>query len=72
MKEIQFRVPAENNSSRPKSLIRVSDRHYDAIVDIAKMTHLPMKQIADRLLEEALKHVQLVEIPLYEMRFKEE
>ena len=72
MKEIQFRVPAENNSSGPKSLIRVSDKHYAEIQRISRMAHLPMKQIADRLLEEALKAVELVEIPLYEMRFKEE
>lgn len=72
MQEIQFRVPDENGSSGPRSLIRISDKHYAEIQRISRMTHLPMKHIADRLLEEALKHVKLVEVPLYEMHFEEE
>lgn len=68
MKPIKF---AYQTVDRDKEIIRISKEHYNRIAEIAEITRQPMKVVADRLLAEALAHVELVETKLYNMEFKE-
>ena len=56
---------------RCKGVLRVSRANYDRVAEIANLTRQPIKVVADRLLEEALEHVKLVETKLYNMQFEE-
>ena len=71
MKSIKFEVPADQGRVNA-SVIRIGAEQYKEISRIAKMTRLPMAEIANRLLAEALKAVELVETPLYDMNIKED
>ena len=71
MKSFKFEVPAEQGRANA-SVIRISAEQYKEISRIAKMTRLPMTEIANRLLAEALKAVELVETPLYDLNIKED
>jgi hypothetical protein len=71
MKSIKFEVPADQGRSNA-SVIRIGVEQYKEISRIAKMTRLPMTEIANRLLAEALKAVELVETPLYDLNIKED
>lgn len=71
MKSIKFEVPAEQGRANG-SVIRIGAEYYKEISRIAKMTRLPMTEIANRLLAEALKAVELVETPLYDLNIKED
>lgn len=63
------------NYSKPQSdnpgVIRVSTGIYDQLNELSKMTRMPIKQLADRLLTEAFKNVELVECKLYNMEMRE-
>lgn len=67
MQSIEFQVPT---ADRGKEVLRVSKANYDRISEISSLTRQPIKVVADRLLEEALKHVKLVETKLYEMQIE--
>lgn len=71
MKPIRFEIPAEQGRANA-SVIRIGTEQYKEISRISKLTRLPMTEIANRLLAEALKAVELVETPLYEMNIKED
>lgn len=71
MKSIKFKVPAEQGRVNA-SVIRIGAEQYKEISRIAKMTRMPMTEIANRLLAEALKAVELVETPLYDLNIKED
>ena len=71
MKPIKFEVPAEQGRANA-SVIRIGVEQYKEISRIAKMTRLPMTEIANRLLAEALKAAELVETPLYDLNIKED
>lgn len=71
MKSIKFEIPAEQGRANA-SVIRIGAEQYKEISRIAKMTRLPMAEIANRLLAEALKAVELVETPLYDLNIKED
>ena len=71
MKSIKFEVPAEQGRGNA-NVIRIGAEQYKEISRIAKMTRLPMPEIANRLLAEALKAVELVETPLYDLNIKED
>lgn len=71
MKPIRFEIPAEQGRANA-NVIRIGAEQYKEISRIAKMTRLPMTEIANRLLTEALKAVELVETPLYDLNIKED
>lgn len=71
MKPIRFEIPAEQGRANA-NVIRIGVEQYKEISRIAKMTRLPMTEIANRLLTEALKAVELVETPLYDLNIKED
>jgi hypothetical protein len=71
MKPIIFEVSAPAYSRSDSTVIRISGHNHDNIKHIAHMTRQTVTAVADRLLEEALKSVQLVETPVYDMTMKE-
>jgi hypothetical protein len=71
MKSIKFEVPAEQGRANA-NVIRIGADQYNQISRIAKLTRQPMTEIANRLLAEALKAVELVETPLYDLNIKED
>lgn len=71
MKPIIFEVSAPAYSRSDSAVIRISGHNHDNIKRIAHMTRQTVTAVADRLPEEALKSVQLVEAPLYEMKVSE-
>lgn len=72
MKPIIFEVSAPAYSRSDSTVVRISSHNYDNIKRIAHMTRQTVTAVANRLLEEALKSVQLVETPLYDMNIKED
>jgi hypothetical protein len=71
MKPIRFEVPAEQGRANA-NVIRIGVNQYNQISHISKLTRQPMTEIANRLLAEALKVVELVETPLYDLNIKED
>ena len=70
MKKIEFEVAPPKG--RSDSVIRISADLYHEIARISTLTRQPMTAIANRLLAEALKAVELVETPLYDLCLKQE
>lgn len=62
------------SKSRPNNpgVIRVSPGIYDQLNELSKMTRWPIKFLADKLLTESLKRVELVECKLYNMEMEED
>ena len=71
MKPIIFEVTTPAYSRSDSAVIRISGHNHDNIKRIAHMTRQTVTAVADRLLEEAIKNVQLVETPVYDMTMKE-
>lgn len=71
MNPIRFEVttpPSRANSG----VIRINGEMYTHLTRLSALTRLPIGEIANRLLAEALSAVELVEAPLYDMKFKQE
>lgn len=71
MKPIIFEVTTQTYSRADSAVIRISGPNHETIKRITHMTRQTVTAVADRLLEEAIKNVQLVETPLYDMTMKE-
>lgn len=71
MNPIRFEV-APPQSRANSGVIRISGEMYAHLTRLSALTRLPIGEIANRLLTEALSAVELVETPLYNMKFKQE
>ena len=71
MKSIKLEV-APKTGRTGSNVIRISSEMYAHLSRLSVMTRLPIGDIANRLMTEALNAVELVEIPLYDMKIKEE
>ncbi len=71
MNKIKLPNYSKSRSDNP-GVIRVSTGIYDQLNELSKMTRWPIKTLADKLLTEALKNVELVECKLYNMEMKED
>lgn len=71
MKPIIFEVTTPTYTQAGSAVIRISGPNHETIKRVAHMTRQTVTAVADRLLEEALKNVQLVETPLYDMTMKD-
>lgn len=71
MNKIKLPNYSKSRSDNP-GVIRVSTGIYDQLNELSKMTRMPIKQLADRLLTEAIKNVELVECKLYNMEMRED
>lgn len=61
-------LPATNDKY---AHVRVSPKHYNAIAVISRKCNISLREVTDELVSFALKRVDLIERPLYEMRLKD-
>lgn len=71
MKKIVYEVPV-TASGRKTTMVRIGTNIYTQITKISRATRMPICKIVDDLLAAALEDVELVEVPLYEMKMREE
>lgn len=71
MKPIKLEV-APQAKGTGSNVIRISGEMYADLSQLSVITRLPISDIANRLLAEALKAVELVEVPLYNIKIKED
>ena len=72
MKKIEYKVPENSVRYQEQRVVKVSCKAYSQITRIAHATRLPIYRIVDDLLTAALENVELVEVPLFSMRIREE
>lgn len=71
MKKIEFEISPPQSRAN-SGVIRISGEMHAHLTRLSALTRLPIGEIANRLLAEALSAVELVEAPLYDMKFKQE
>lgn len=72
MKKIVFECPTAPTQRANDGVIRINTALYREIALLAHKTRQPITKIANTLLEEALKAVELVETPLYDLTIRED
>ena len=72
MKKIVFECPSAPAQRANDGVIRINTALYHEIALLAHKTRQPITKIANVLIEEALKAVELVEAPLYDLTIRED